>query len=230
LRVAVISDIHSNTDALNAVISDMGAYDALICLGDLVGYGAEPNEIISMIRDLEPDLIICGNHDYASATGDVAGFTSHAARAALWTKKVLTPQNREFLTKLPLTATIKINSLNLVAYHGSPREPLIEYIYPGLPQSFLLSLLDIAGGDLLVMGHTHFPMFCKFPSGAIANPGSVGQPRDRDPRASYAIIEVDDGDVRFTNRRVEYDVESAASKIRRSGLPAFLADRLFKGI
>ncbi len=230
MKIAVISDIHSNTDALNAVVSDLGTYDKLLCLGDIVGYGAEPNEIVAMIKDLEPDLVICGNHDYASATGDVSGFSSHAAQAALWTKKVLKPENREFLRKLSMTEALKVDGVNIVAYHGSPREPLMEYIYPGLPESLLLSLLDIAGGDLLLMGHTHFPMHYKFRSGAIMNPGSVGQPRDHDPRASYAIIDINEGQVNFTNRRVEYDVESAATKIRHMGLPPFLADRLFEGI
>jgi len=230
LRIALISDIHSNTDALKAVLADMGDYDKLLCLGDIVGYGAEPNEIIEAVHEIGPDLTICGNHDYASATGDVSGFSSHAARAALWTCRSLAPENRDYLKRLPLSAKLEADGLTFVAYHGSPREPLMEYIFPGMPEPFLVSLLDMAGGDVLLMGHTHLPMFYRLKWGSIANPGSVGQPRDHDPRASYAFVEIDGGKVTYTNRRVEYDIESAASKIRKAGLPSFLAERLYRGV
>lgn len=230
MRIAIISDIHSNLEALNSVLSSFRSYDRLYCLGDIVGYGAQPNEVIEVLRGLKPDLVIAGNHDYAVLTGDVTGFVGHAARAALWTRRVIEPENLKFLSRLPLTESHPAGGTSITAFHGSPREPLEEYVFPGVPEVALRGLLDMAEGEILLLGHTHLPMFYRWGKRAILNPGSVGQPRDGDPRASYAILETEDDKIEYQHIRVKYDIDSAASKIREQQLPVFLADRLYRGV
>jgi predicted phosphodiesterase len=114
-------------------------------------------------------------------------------------------------------------------YHGSPREPLDEYVFPGTPEFILRSMVEYAGVDILMLGHTHMPMQVDMGSRYVLNPGSVGQPRDGDPRASYLILDLDDGHVRFELRRINYDIDSAAEKILSKPVPKFLADRLYLG-
>jgi len=230
MRIAVISDIHSNNDALTAVLETIHDYDALICLGDLVGYGAEPNEVVETIRMLKPQVIIAGNHDYATVTGDTSGFVLHAVKAVEWTRRRLTTENMKYLSSLPYSSTFVANQVTLKAYHGSPRDPLNEYVYPGIPNFILKSLLEMAKTNILLLGHTHVAFDARIDTKLLINPGGIGQPRDGDPRASYAIIEILDDSVSCAIRRVEYDIDSAASKIRQNSLPSFLADRLYGGI
>jgi len=228
VRVAVISDIHSNYDALQAVLSAMGAYDALVCLGDLVGYGAQPNEVVSEVRSLRPDAIIMGNHDYAVSTGDTSGFVHHAVKAVEWTRKEISPDNLTYIAGLRSKTTLTADGIKIALVHGSPRDPLNEYIYPGTPEFILRSMLDESGGSVLLLGHTHVPFSHRLGPKLIANPGSIGQPRDGDPEASYAILEPS-AETKFQIRRVSYDIDAAASKIAARGLPRLLADRLYIG-
>jgi putative phosphoesterase len=228
VRIAVISDIHSNYDALQAVLADIGSYDALVCLGDLVGYGAQPNEVVSKIRSLKPEAVVMGNHDYAVSTGDTSGFVHHAAEAIQWTRKEVSPENLRYISSLRSKATFVTEGVKTAIAHGSPRDPLNEYIYPSAPDFVLGALVEESGGDLLLLGHTHVPFVRMFNSRLIGNPGSVGQPRDGDPRASYAILEPSTG-TQFHVRRIDYDIDAAAGKIAARGLPKFLADRLYMG-
>lgn len=228
MRVAVISDIHSNYDALQAVLTAIGSYDALVCVGDLVGYGGQPNEVVSQLRSLEPDAIVMGNHDYAVSTGDTSGFVDHAVRAVEWTRKEITPENMKYISSLRTKAEFTAGGMTVALVHGSPRDPLNEYIYPGTPQFILRSLIDESRGTALLLGHTHVPFHYSFDSKIMANPGSVGQPRDGDPRASYGILEVS-AHTSFQLHRTAYDIDAAASKITASGLPKLLADRLYAG-
>jgi len=230
MRIAVISDIHSNNDALTAVLEVLHDYDALICLGDLVGYGAEPNEVVETIRMLKPQVIIAGNHDYATVTGDTSDFVQHAVKAIEWTRKRLRMENMKYLSSLPYSSTFVANRVTLKACHGSPRDPLNEYVYPGIPDFILKSLLEMAETDVLLLGHTHVAFDARIDTKLLINPGGVGQPRDGDPRASYAIIEIVDDSISYVIKRVEYNIDSAASKIRQNSLPSFLADRLYGGI
>jgi putative phosphoesterase len=228
MRIAVISDIHSNFDALQAVLSDAGDHDGLVCLGDLIGYGAQPNEVVSEIRSLKPESIIMGNHDYAVSTGDTSGFVHDAAQAIGWTRAQISSENLSYIANLRSRTTFTVGKVKIALAHGSPRDPLNEYIYPDVSDFVLRSLVEESGGDLLLLGHTHVPFTQSHGSQLIGNPGSVGQPRDGDPRASYAILELTD-EVEFEIRRVDYDIDAAASKIAAKGLPKGLADRLFMG-
>jgi putative phosphoesterase len=229
MRVAVISDIHGNLPALKAVLSDLGVVDALYCLGDMVGYGPEPNEVVEEIRRLSPDVVLMGNHDHAVITGDTSDFTTHAALAVEWTRARLKVGNGEYLSPLSASARFRVAGRTVGLYHGSPRDPLNEYIFPGQPDFILRSLVQTAQAEIVLLGHTHVPFKAEINSSLLANPGSVGQPRDGDPRASYAILDIEPRRVDFEIRRIRYDVDLVASRIRRSGLPAFLADRLYIG-
>lgn len=230
MRIAVISDIHSNLNALEAVIANLPEYDELFCLGDLVGYGPQPNEVVERLRQLGPNVVLMGNHDYAVVTGDTEGFSSHAAEAVEWTKEKIKPQNREYLATLQPSARWEKGGTSLALFHGSPRDPLTEYIFPGIPQSAARKLIEKGGAKIILLGHTHIPMVYPFDREMLANPGSVGQPRDGDPRASFATLTISEGRFSFDIKRVEYDVDPVADKIVRAGLPKFLAERLYIGM
>ena len=229
MRIGVISDIHSNYDALQAVLSAIGDYDALICLGDLVGYGAQPNEVVSEIRSLRPKAIVMGNHDCAVSTGETSGFVPHAVHAVEWTRKNISPENLSYIASLRTEVTWTIDGAKVALAHGSPRDPLNEYIYPDTAEFILRSLVEDSGGTVLLLGHTHVPFVRKFDSMLLGNPGGVGQPRDGDARASYAILEPF-SEPEFQIHRVVYDVDAAARRIIAAGLPKLLADRLHLGI
>lgn len=245
MRALVLSDIHSNLPALSAVLRTVQRkrIDAVLCLGDIVGYGAQPNQVVDRLRRLKAPLVcVRGNHDRAVADGDqVAGFNHAAREAVLWTRHRLTPENRRFI--LNLTPGPRIHQ-EVTLCHGSPNDE-DEYLFGGADAA---EAFDGVETPLTLFGHTHLPMVIrrdargKISTTAIegdavvrlvpgerllVNPGSVGQPRDRDPRVSYAILDAGRGILRF--RRVAYDVEAAQRAILRAGLPEILAWRLGGG-
>jgi diadenosine tetraphosphatase ApaH/serine/threonine PP2A family protein phosphatase len=236
MRVAVVTDIHGNLHALDAVLAAVGtdAPDEIWCLGDLVGYGARPNECCAAI---EARAAIClgGNHDLAvRGTIDVAEFSGDAAEAVHWTRGVLTQAARAYLDTLePLGERHDIS-----LYHGSARDPVWEYV---LSDEAALATLALAPHPVVLVGHSHVALEVTTESGGLApngtevelsgrtllNPGSVGQPRDGDPRAAYLLLDL--AERRATFRRVEYDVERTQAEIRDAGLPELLAARLAVG-
>jgi len=230
MRIAVISDIHSNLEALDAVVNSLPKYDELFCLGDVVGYGPQPNEVVERLQELRPKVVLMGNHDCAVVTGDVSGFSSHAARAVEWTKREIMEANRNYLARLRPSARVELEGTKLALFHGSPMDPLNEYVFPGMPVAIGGKLLQTAAAKVVLLGHTHVPMCYMFDRGVLANPGSVGQPRDGDPRASFAVLTVSNQEIGFDVERVDYDVDSVANRILRSGLPSFLAERLYVGM
>jgi len=206
----------------------MAPHDALLCLGDLVGYGAQPNEVVSEIMSLKPDAVIMGNHDYAVSTGDTSGFVQHAVEAVRWTRREISDVNLRYISALRSKELFTAGDVKIALVHGSPRDPLNEYVYPGIADFILKGLVGESGGSVLLLGHTHIPFNQRFDSELIGNPGSVGQPRDGDPRASYGILEIS-GDIKLQVHRVDYDIDAAATKIAVRGLPRLLADRLYVG-
>lgn len=230
LRIAVVSDIHSNLDAFQAVISNLPSHDALLFLGDLVGYGSEPNEVVQQLRQLHPTSALMGNHDHAVVTGDTRGFNPHAEAAVTWTRRHVTRQTLGYLSSLHPSAAINLDGYGLSIFHGSPRDPLDEYVFPGISDQQARRIIETAGSPRVLLGHTHMPMLYSFGREMLANPGSVGQPRDGDPRAAFAILTLFEGEFSFEVRRVEYDVDATAKKMRRAGLPEFLSERLYSGM
>lgn len=245
VRYLILSDLHANLDALDAVLADAsGAWDRMLVLGDLVGYGAEPNQVVDRVRALKPIAAIRGNHDKAACRLDDGSQFNHVARlAAEWTGGQLTAGNREYLRQLP-SGPIQVDALVEIC-HGSPFDE-DQYIFDGHDAS---DALLTATRPLCLFGHTHLPVMfralaetvqgsvpdpdvdtaLRLESGAryLVNVGSVGQPRDGDPRAAYGIV--DDGSREVRMRRVLYPIESAQRKILAAGLPASLANRLAIG-
>jgi len=230
MKIVVISDIHSNLDALEAVVSKFPKYDELWCLGDIVGYGPQPNEVIDRIQHLRPTVVLMGNHDQAVVTGDTEGFSSHAAKAVNWTRKVIGEASRGYLSALKPSARIEREGRTFALYHGSPRDALMEYVFPGIGETAARDLVSMAEAEIVLLGHTHIPMMYRFNGSILANPGSVGQPRDGDRRASFGHLTLTNEEVLFAVERVEYDVKATADRILKSGLPRFLGERLYMGV
>ncbi len=227
MKVGLIADPHSNLSAFRAVLKDMPRVDKIICVGDLVGYGAEPNEVVELARS-KGIVAVMGNHDYAAVTGDVGGLNPRAAEAAIWTSKNLSKENLEYLAKFPTHLELNLGKQKLYLVHGSPRDPLNEYLFPDVSNRDLADAIKDVDANIVVLGHTHVPMKRMVMGKLVVNPGGVGQPRDRDFRAGYAVLTFGKTVV-VEHRRVEYDIETTAKKIRAAGLPEELATRLFFG-
>lgn len=236
MRIALLSDIHANLLALEAVLGELPAVDGLWVLGDTVGYGPDPAGVLTVLRD-RAALLVAGNHDLAVATGEgLAAFNPVAAAAARLHREWLSEEDRAMLAVLPEVA--RADGVTLV--HGSLRDPLWEYVWD--TRSAYASL-ELAETELSCNGHTHVPAVFSLAGdrvrstlgrGTVAlhgrvlvNPGSVGQPRDRNPRAAWALLDTEARTVEFM--RTAYDVAATQRAIRACGLPAFLADRLASG-
>ncbi len=232
MRIAIISDIHSNLEALEKSLELIKekSVDEILCLGDIIGYGANPNECIDLVRQTTP-YVLLGNHDEAAAElSKTEYFNPFARMAAEWTNRELTDENRHFIHGLRFT----LSHDNLFFVHASPHEPE-EWHYILSPADAQFNFQYFLQ-PICFVGHSHVPgLFCediwtqevvpekKF----IVNVGSIGQPRDNDWRLSFGIFDTEEW--RYENIRAEYDVTSAAAKIRKAGLPKPLAERLFVG-
>jgi predicted phosphodiesterase len=242
VRVAVLSDVHANLAALEAVLADVDAegVDEIWCLGDLTGYGARPNECVALMRE-RADICLVGNHDLV-VRGDlgVDAFTSDAADAASYARSHLAEGEREWLRTLaPLGQRAGVE-----LYHGSIRDPVWEYV---LTAEIALACLNRQRASLALVGHSHIALAVHAEHGelkgglaapdsvydlrdrrCLLNPGSVGQPRDRDPRASWLMLDLEVRSAHF--RRTEYDIARTQAEIREAGLPERLAARLSTGV
>lgn len=221
MKIGLIADIHSNLPALNAVLEHIDV-DATLCAGDIVGYYPFPNEVIELVKD-HGIASIYGNHDKAVLTGDTSWFNPIAASAIEWTRDNISPGGIKFLEDLP--AQLMFEDVAIV--HGSPHDP-DEYVYPTTSPAKLEKFLDQVGKKILVLGHTHVQWSLELENGTILNPGAVGQPRDGDPKAAYAILDTKSEE--FMMHRIGYDVEETASKTLEVGLPQHMARRLFFGL
>ena len=243
MKYLVISDVHANLEALEATLAKAGPHDAVLVLGDLVGYGADPNAVIDRVRQLPGATIIRGNHDKVGAgIENVEAFNHLAKHAITWTASTLTPNNRAWLAALP-AGPVNIDSWVEIC-HGSPFDEDV-YIFDDLDAR---RALLVSERTLCLFGHTHVPAVYKFdadfrpvgpPRGEtfrlllddaakyLVNCGAVGQPRDGDPRAAFGIL--DTSSRSLTVMRVQYDLATAQAKIIAAGLPEVLAQRLAIG-
>jgi len=241
MRVAVVSDIHSNLCALEAVLDaiEADAPDELWCLGDLVGYGPCPNECCAIVEE-RADVCLAGNHDLAiQGTIDLDEFHGDAALAARLNREALTPDSHAFLDRLEPQGSAH----GVALYHGSARDPVWEYV---LSDEAALATLALAGSPLVLVGHSHVALHLSASGGdmegglapagtavalgdapTLLNPGSVGQPRDGDRRAAYLLLDL--AAQRGEFRRVEYDVARTQREMAEAGLPRSLAARLAHG-
>jgi diadenosine tetraphosphatase ApaH/serine/threonine PP2A family protein phosphatase len=243
VRYLLLSDIHANLEALDAVLASVkGEWDQVLVLGDLVGYGADPNAVIDRLLSLNPAAVIRGNHDKAACgLDDGENFNQVARFAAAWTMQQLTPENRKYLRELPAGPTIVDDHLEIC--HGAPFDE-DHYIFDAVDAQRAFAS---ASRPVCVFGHTHLPVIfavsgvelsgdvpdddlrtlpLKPDSRYLLNPGSVGQPRDGDARAAFGLY---NSDGTFVFRRVTYDVGEAQRKISATGLPQSLANRLAIG-
>lgn len=242
MRILVISDIHANYTALEAVLQDAGPVDETWCLGDVVGYGPDPNACVEELREMSMLTCLLGNHDVAViGKMPLESFNGDARRSLLWHETVLSPSNADFLSSLPENPKVRGD---VTMAHGSPRDPVWEYVINTLSARLNFDYFDTSW---CFVGHSHIqclfsldekrdritldapPIGVAMPLNgrAILNPGSVGQPRDRDPRAAYAIF---DPDARtWEARRVEYNFAEVQERIRQARLPEKHAARLAEG-
>ena len=240
MRIAVVSDIHSNLAAMESVLAAIDGYppDEIWCLGDVVGYGARPNECCELV-EARADICLGGNHDLAvRGTIDLDEFSGDAALAASWTRSVLTKTSHAFLAGLEP----KGEREEIALYHGSARDPVWEYV---LSDEAAAATLALSPRHVVLVGHSHAALEVRWtddaltgglaPNGAVValhgrvllNPGSVGQPRDGDPRAAYLVLDLDAATASF--HRVDYDIERTQAEMRAAGLPEMLATRLANG-
>lgn len=245
MRIAALSDIHANLPALDAVAEDLPTIDEIWVLGDTVGYGPQPSEVIATLQRLGARSVL-GNHDGAAIGIVQARYFNPDARAAIeWTAEVIDDNARAYIATLP---EVRVDG-ELTAVHGSPRDPIWEYITgPDIAEANM----EAFDTRLCLFGHTHWPaVFCAIDGGiettvgrpgttaelepdvrAFINPGSVGQPRDGVPDAAYAVIELDatpGGPVSVEFRRVAYDIDRTQRLMREAGLPSRLVERLSHG-
>jgi predicted phosphodiesterase len=242
MRVAIVSDIHGNRQAFEAVLDAIEASSCqeMWCLGDLVGYGADPNACVELARE-HAAICLAGNHDLGvRGTLPLEQFSRGAALAATWTHGVITPETRAFLDELEPSNLDETVGL----YHASPRDPVWEYVLSPLQAELCL---DVQPDRVALIGHSHVALsFARFPGEPatgetrgdgtlltisegewLLNPGSVGQPRDGDPRAAWLSLDLDNWTADY--HRVEYDIAGAAAAIRAARLPDSLAERLLYG-
>ena len=218
MRVAVISDVHGNRVALDAVLEDLPGVAGVLCAGDVVGYGPWPGECVDVVRR-EGATAVVGNHDRAVVQDTGFRFNSMAKAGVEYARDELNDEQFEYLADLPEERLAAGGRVKLV--HGHPDDP-DRYTRP---HEFSPRLLD--DEDVLVMGHTHVQHHEKYGDGIVLNPGSVGQPRDGDPRAAYALLDLDRMDVE--ERRVEYDVDEVQDAVANADLPARIGTRLARG-
>ncbi len=243
MRLAIVSDIHANLEALHAVLNDIDSQqiDEVVCLGDIVGYGANPNECVELVKQRCP-ITLLGNHDAAAlGTLSTENFNIHARLAIEWTSETLSADIRAFLSLLPLKETRYAASL----VHSTPYEPNMWHYITSLEEAaYNFQFFDT---EFCFVGHTHIPLiitvngnkeiavhqepklnFKAMKGGRfLINVGSVGQPRDRDPRACYGILDAEAKT--FSYRRVKYNIETTQQKMVDIGMPAFLVKRIAEG-
>lgn len=226
MKILIISDIHANMHALEEAVNSVGDYDYLIFVGDSVDYGPNPREVVDWLRN-NADILVMGNHDNAVAWGVDCGCGEKTHELSVYTRreismKLLDEDQIKYLQKLPLRNIVEVGGLKLYIIHGSPRNPLYDYVYPSFPNNKLRELLfeRTLGGSLkrinanfIILGHTHIPMIREINGVKIINPGSIGQPRDGVPMASLGILNSETNEFRVI--RVKYSLENVISDLKR---------------
>jgi putative phosphoesterase len=231
IRVLLTADIHANSPALMAVLKDAGKVDLILHAGDIVDYNPFPNVVISIVQEIGIRSVM-GNHDRDSAMNQPYGYNALAQMSCRWTYHKLTVKERGFLLSLPRKLVLEVSGLNIFVCHGSPWSLLDEYVYPDEVDQTFESFLKETSTDLIVLGHTHIPFIKRFDgSKYVLNPGSVGQPRDRNPKASYMILDISEKkEVQLSHQRVRYDIDKVYNSIVSSELPRQLGERLYHGL
>lgn len=228
MKIAFISDIHSNLHAFEQVLGYIEelSVDEIWCCGDIVGYNAFPRECLKIVIDDNIQSVM-GNHDWATTTGDTSWFNVYGVAGVDHGRRYLTEDDMLFLQSLPENKLFERDGVSFYIAHGSPRDNVFEYVFPWSSDFIFDTFAQMVGSEVIVLGHTHISMERKVGDKIFLNPGSVGQPRDGIPKASFMVF--DTKDISYRWYRVAYDIDAAAKSIRGKGLPGFLADRLYLG-
>ncbi len=237
MLLAVLSDIHANLSALNAVVQDLKASGAqkVLVLGDLVGYLTRPNEVVQFVRTAGWECVV-GNYDLAVLTGPehgparylAPGLSEQALEVFRWSCQATGAQARRYLSGLAQRRKIEIAGRRILMVHASPAG-IRDYVYPDTPDEKLSRWLNEEEVEVLLLGHTHIPFVRKLPKGLVVNPGSVGKSKDADPRASYALVELTPSGLYATIRRVAYDIDAEAALLKAAGFPQERITALYEG-
>ena len=232
MRIAFIADVHGNLEALEAALRDieLRSVDKVYCLGDLVGYGPDPEAVVSEIEKRRVETIM-GNYDDAVGYGKESCGCSYAPgreteigdTSLSWSIKNTSDKVKKFLKKLPRRIEFEVEKAKFLLVHGSPLDELLEYVTPLTSPERLKEIVSATEADVVVSGHTHLPMARWVHGKLLINPGSVGRPKDGDPRASYMMVDVEGGVISWNIVRVTYDVKKTCEKIASRGLPAELS-------
>ena len=225
MRIAVLADPHSNLPALREVLKAVNEMkiSKILIAGDLVGYGPYPKEVVGVVRKLDA-TVVKGNHDNDVLTRDYSWMNRYAARAAEWTSEMLDQESLSYLKSLKDDEIIESEGKSIELCHGSPEDPL-EYVEH---ESRARELLERSKNDVIICGHTHVPMIVRESGKLFLNPGGIGQPRDENPDAAFAVM--DTSTLKAEIIRIPYNVSLVQNRIIEVGLPEFLASRLSMGI
>jgi putative phosphoesterase len=221
MQIAVFSDVHANLCALEAILADieLQRVDRVICLGDLVGYGAFPNEAVDLVRRCDTATVM-GNYDDAVAYGRAdcgcvyrsGDEQANGLGSLAWTRQIVSEDNKAYLRRLPMRLQVAVNGVSVALVHGSPTR-IDEYLFEDRPRASLERALDVAGADVLVCGHTHLPYHRVFGRRHLVNVGSIGKPKTTDPRACYALIDIN-GHFSVDFRFIAYAGQNEAQPLR----------------
>ena len=235
MRIALVGDVHANLPALEAVLEHAAERDArrVWNVGDFVGYGAFPDKVVSCLRAVG-EVSVIGNYDQkvlAFPENDAAWRQSKGSEKYVafgWAWRQLSADNRAYLAALPRERRINVDGLTVLLTHGSPAS-VHEHLYPDTPEERLVELVAIAAVDAIVCGHSHRPFVRSMAATTFINTGSVGRPDDGDPRATYAVLHVENGEFEVEHHRVAYDVDRAVAAIREHELPEAFAQMMIHG-
>jgi putative phosphoesterase len=235
LRVLVISDIHGNSIALKEVVNNVG-FDDLWVLGDLVDYGPDPGGVVDLVRELDPSIIVRGNHDHAVAFNVDCGCGPSTHELSVLTRDKITFQSLtrnelDWLKRVPLTGNVEVYNSKVYIVHGSPSNPLHGYLYYHTGSPYLDASLEKLRSHekdarILLHGHTHYQGLIHYKDLLLVNPGSVGQPRDGDNRAAYLVIDANGDGVRFVLGRIKYDIQKLLKMYEGFNLPEWAVKQL----
>ncbi|MEB3756138.1 MAG: metallophosphatase family protein [Desulfurococcales archaeon] len=228
MKILVLSDIHGNSIAFKEVVNNV-SFDDLWVLGDLVDYGPDPGGVVDLVRELDPSIIVRGNHDHAAAFNVDCGCGPSTHDLSVLTRDKVTLQSitrneLDWLKRIPLTGNAELSKSKIYVVHGSPANPLYGYLYyhtgsPLLDASLGSLRFQDTGTTVLLHGHTHYQGLMHYRNLLLVNPGSVGQPRDGDNRAAYLVIDVNSDEVKFVLGRIKYDIDKLLKMYERFNLP-----------
>ncbi|MCD6477916.1 MAG: metallophosphoesterase family protein [Candidatus Aenigmarchaeota archaeon] len=231
MRLMIISDVHANLPALQAVFKDLkhnfGLVDYVLCAGDLIGYGPYPNEVCDAMRRLKNLISVKGELDQATIDGNLKGLEGTAAESIKWTRKVITQENLDFLDFMDTYRALKIQGLKIFLVHGSPSDFLNGRISRLETLENLENYFQITGADIIISGQTHIPFVKELYGKYVINAGSVGMPTNENPKASYVFMDLDNMEINF--RRVGYDIDSVVERMRELNFPEAIINRFYFG-